>query len=435
MKIAKVETLHCDGGWRPVDLRPGRDRRRPRRLGRVQRQPQPLRDRGLRARHGGPAPRAGPAAGRAPVLGHAAAHAPEPRRRDPQGDRGRRAGAVGHQGQGARRARLRAVRRADARSHAPLLVALRHDARAPGRRARHAAAPELRRHRRARQRGRRARLHRAQDQHRHPGRAGDGVLPRLRERHQHHRRRADGRGPRRHRAAHRHVPRRGRARSVGLCLDLNYNFRTEGVLRIAKLLEPFDMQWIEYDNWDPQALLQIKQSTSTRLASCESLVHDPPVPAVPRAARHGRRASSTCRGTASRRRSRSGGWPRPTRSTSRRTTTTATWPTCTRSTSARCCRTCGSWRSTSTTCRGRASWSRGRPSIKDGHICLTDAPGWGADIDEEVLRAHPWPEPARSSVLRDVAGADGGAAAVVAARDAGAAATSTRWRVARRPRR
>ena len=32
------------------------------------------------------------------------------------------------------------------------------------------------------------------------------------------------------------------------------------------------MQWVEYDNWDPQALLQIKQSTSTRLASLESLV-------------------------------------------------------------------------------------------------------------------------------------------------------------------
>ena len=32
----------------------------------------------------------------------------------------------------------------------------------------------------------------------------------------------------------------------------------------AKLLEQFDMQWVEYDNWDPQALLQIKQSTSTQ---------------------------------------------------------------------------------------------------------------------------------------------------------------------------
>jgi L-alanine-DL-glutamate epimerase-like enolase superfamily enzyme len=59
---------------------------------------------------------------------------------------------------------------------------------------------------------------------------------------------------------------------VGIALDLNYNFRTEGVLRIAKALEPFDLQWLEYDTWDPQALLQIKQSTSTRIASCESLV-------------------------------------------------------------------------------------------------------------------------------------------------------------------
>jgi hypothetical protein len=31
--------------------------------------------------------------------------------------------------------------------------------------------------------------------------------------------------------------------------------------------------------------------------------------------------------------------------------------------------------------------------IRDGHIWLTDAPGWGADIDERVLREHPWPRP------------------------------------------
>ena len=49
---------------------------------------------------------------------------------------------------------------------------------------------------------------------------------------------------------------------VGIALDLNYNFRTEGVQRIAKLLEQFNMQWVEYDNWDPMALRQIKDSTS-----------------------------------------------------------------------------------------------------------------------------------------------------------------------------
>ena len=59
---------------------------------------------------------------------------------------------------------------------------------------------------------------------------------------------------------------------VGLALDLNYNFRTEGVQRICKLLEQFDMQWVEYDNWDPVALRQIKDSTSTRICSCESLI-------------------------------------------------------------------------------------------------------------------------------------------------------------------
>jgi galactonate dehydratase len=59
---------------------------------------------------------------------------------------------------------------------------------------------------------------------------------------------------------------------VGIALDLNYNFRTDGVQRIAKLLEKFNMQWVEYDNWDPLALRQIKDSTSTPIASLESLI-------------------------------------------------------------------------------------------------------------------------------------------------------------------
>ncbi|MBI3104916.1 MAG: hypothetical protein HYY95_04965, partial [Candidatus Rokubacteria bacterium] len=36
------------------------------------------------------------------------------------------------------------------------------------------------------------------------------------------------------------------------------------------------------------------------------------------------------------------------------------------------------------------------PAIKDGHILVPGAPGWGADINEEVLRAHPWPAGPRS---------------------------------------
>jgi L-alanine-DL-glutamate epimerase-like enolase superfamily enzyme len=57
-----------------------------------------------------------------------------------------------------------------------------------------------------------------------------------------------------------------------IALDLNYNFRPAGVVEIGRLLEEFDMQWIECDTWDPRALLQIKQAIPQRLASCESLV-------------------------------------------------------------------------------------------------------------------------------------------------------------------
>ena len=30
------------------------------------------------------------------------------------------------------------------------------------------------------------------------------------------------------------------------------------------------------------------------------------------------------------------------------------------------------------------------PKIVDGHMTVPTAPGWGADLNEEVARAHPW---------------------------------------------
>jgi L-alanine-DL-glutamate epimerase-like enolase superfamily enzyme len=57
-----------------------------------------------------------------------------------------------------------------------------------------------------------------------------------------------------------------------IALDLNYNVRPAGVVEIGRVLAQFDMQWIEYDTWDPRALATIKQSIPQRLASCESLV-------------------------------------------------------------------------------------------------------------------------------------------------------------------
>ncbi len=59
----------------------------------------------------------------------------------------------------------------------------------------------------------------------------------------------------------------------GLSLDLNFNFKTEGCLRIAKMLEQFNLQWLEIDMYDPEAILQIRESTTTPICTGENLFY------------------------------------------------------------------------------------------------------------------------------------------------------------------
>jgi L-alanine-DL-glutamate epimerase-like enolase superfamily enzyme len=65
--------------------------------------------------------------------------------------------------------------------------------------------------------------------------------------------------------------RQGAGPGVGLHLDLNFNFRTEGYIRIAQAMEEFDLAWLEIDTPDPAALADIRRCSRTRIASCESL--------------------------------------------------------------------------------------------------------------------------------------------------------------------
>lgn len=67
--------------------------------------------------------------------------------------------------------------------------------------------------------------------------------------------------------------RNGAGPNVGLHLDLNFNFKTEGYIRLAQALEPFDLVWLEIDSYDPAALATIRRSARTRVASLESLHH------------------------------------------------------------------------------------------------------------------------------------------------------------------
>ena len=67
--------------------------------------------------------------------------------------------------------------------------------------------------------------------------------------------------------------REGAGEEVDLLLDLNFNFKTEGFLEVARTIEPFDLMWLEIDSMDPQALALIRRQTTTPIASCESLFH------------------------------------------------------------------------------------------------------------------------------------------------------------------
>jgi L-alanine-DL-glutamate epimerase-like enolase superfamily enzyme len=60
---------------------------------------------------------------------------------------------------------------------------------------------------------------------------------------------------------------------VDINLDLNFNFKPEACMRIAKLLEPYNLLWLEIDMYDPKAILQIKQSTTTRICTGENLYY------------------------------------------------------------------------------------------------------------------------------------------------------------------
>jgi galactonate dehydratase len=177
---------------------------------------------------------------------------------------------------------------------------------------------------------------------------------------------------------------------VGVALDLNYNFRTESVQQIAKLLEPYKLQWLEYDNWDPQALAIITRSTTTRICSGESLIStkqyrpffelhamDVAMIDVPW-----------------------NGWIQSKRvadmaeayeinvaphnyyshlSTLMSVQLCATLP--------------NVWISEIDI--DDVAWKDELvdrvPEIVDGHALVPSGPGWGATINEEVLRAHPWP--------------------------------------------
>lgn len=65
--------------------------------------------------------------------------------------------------------------------------------------------------------------------------------------------------------------REGAGPSLGIRLDLNFNFKPEGYLQVARALDDLGLTWFEIDLYEPAALRRIRDSVGTPIASCESL--------------------------------------------------------------------------------------------------------------------------------------------------------------------
>jgi galactonate dehydratase len=61
--------------------------------------------------------------------------------------------------------------------------------------------------------------------------------------------------------------------NVDICLDLNFNFKPESCKRIAQVLEQYDLLWLEMDMYNPKAILEVKQSTTTKICTGENLIY------------------------------------------------------------------------------------------------------------------------------------------------------------------
>ncbi len=176
---------------------------------------------------------------------------------------------------------------------------------------------------------------------------------------------------------------------VDINLDLNFHFKTEACLRIAKVLEQFDMLWLEIDMYQPESLRQIKDSTTTRICTGENLFYmrdylpyfqqhsadmfmiDVPWNGFSQSKKVGDLAEVFQHNVA------------PHNYYSHLSTFV----------SASLCASLPNvrimeididdvpWKDELTT---------SKPEIIDGYMTVPSGPGWGADINEEVARAHPW---------------------------------------------
>ena len=72
--------------------------------------------------------------------------------------------------------------------------------------------------------------------------------------------------------AHLEAIRDGAGPDMDLLLDLNFNAKTEGYLKILRAIADFDMFWVEIDSYNAEALAYIRGHSPHPISSCETLL-------------------------------------------------------------------------------------------------------------------------------------------------------------------
>ena len=183
--------------------------------------------------------------------------------------------------------------------------------------------------------------------------------------------------------------RKGCGPDVGIMLDTNFHFRTEGFRRIAEAVGPTGLTWLELDAHDPKSIALIRRDAPCPIASGETLLERrdfrPYLRGLRLRHRDRRRGLERLlriaedRGDGRRLRGERGAaqFLRPSRAAPSARI------------SAPPCRTSASWRSTSTACRGATSIVAAPPVIENGDYVLPTGPGWGVEVNEAAVRARP----------------------------------------------
>ena len=178
---------------------------------------------------------------------------------------------------------------------------------------------------------------------------------------------------------------------VDICLDLNFNFRTEGNIRMARALEPFNLMWLELDSYNPEAVREVQQATTIPVCSGENLytasdyrpyfeqhamqiaMVDVPWNGLLQSKKIADMAEVYDMAVA------------PHNYYSHLATLI----------SAHFCAVIPNMRILEVDVDD-VPWKDELvttvPQIEEGYMSLPATPGWGADLNEEVLRAHPWPK-------------------------------------------